>query len=133
MGVKRHRKECGEESTHKDRPLFEHNPRWKGGEVTFPNLNPGENDDQQSKSQETAPDFGIRPGVCGTTPLESEEQTDDGTDEEKCSEEVNLADFLLQREVAMFPVWVLEKEEDCSDCDGADRKVNVETPTPRDA
>lgn len=132
VGVQAHGEEGGEKRAHEHGSLPQHDPRRQRREVALPQLDAGEHQDQQPEAQQTSPDLGVGPGVDRATPLEGEEEADDGADEEEGADEVDLADLLLQGQVAVFADRILEKEKHRRDRDRPDGQVDIEAPAPRD-
>ncbi len=95
MRVEPHSEEHGENGACASRALFEKDARWDSRSVAAVELHEDEDCDYQTETEEAAPDSRVVPGVDAATPLEGEEEADDGADEEEGTEEVDLADFLL--------------------------------------
>jgi hypothetical protein len=85
-----------------------------------------EDDENQAGSQEIAPYFRIAPWIDDTTPLKSQKETDDGTDEKEGSQEVDFANLLLGGKLAVFSIWVLEEEENDGDGNSAEWQIDPE-------
>ena len=130
MCVQGHGQEGGEESADEDRSLSQHDAWREGRRVTFPELDSREGGYQQPEAENTAPHLGVGPRVGRSTPLESEQQANNGTDQEEGTQEVDLADFLFEGQVAVFSHRILEEEEHGRDGDGSNGKIDIEAPAP---
>lgn len=130
MGIQPHGEKGREEGANEYSPLSEHDSRWQSRKIALPQLDSSERGDQQSKTEKASPDFGVGPRVGDTAPLESKKEADNGADEEESTKEVNLADFLFQRQIVVLPFGVLEEKEHGGNGNGADWKIDVEAPSP---
>ena len=108
-------------------------PRRESRSIAFPELNASKRTNEQDEAKKTAPDLTVGPGVRRAAPLQCEEETDDGSNEKKGAEEVDLVDLLFECEFRVWAFGVVEEEEDGGDGDGADGEVDVETPAPGDS
>ena len=65
---------------------------WECGIITLPPLRKTEDYYHSCEADEEADDSGVGPCVCGSSPLEGEEEHDDCWDEDCCADQVELAD-----------------------------------------
>ena len=94
-------------------------------------LHDQEKDAQHPKHDEQDDDVDIGPVVLQTSPLKSEDETDDCRYEQDRSRKIKPGEFLLPgqpRKLAV--VGRLEEGEQKQNGEGADREIDIETPTP---
>jgi hypothetical protein len=89
MSIKTHRQKARVKTREQNCSLPE-NSRRDGGSITAAKLLKNKDDDQETKSEKTAPDFRVFPWIGCPTPLESKEQTDDSTYEEECTKKIDF-------------------------------------------
>lgn len=81
-----------------------------------------------------ANDARVAPGIVGTTPLQSQEEADDGRDEDGAADEVELQNALKDGEALReFGVALdVDHPHDNGHGEAADGEINVEAPAPGD-
>ena len=121
MAVETHGEEHGEQCAGGGGTVLEENARRDCGAVASVELEGDEDDNDEAEPENAAPDFRVVPRVDGAAPLEGEEQTRDGTDQEEGAEEVDLPDFLACGELAVFALGIREEKEDRGNGAAAER------------
>ena len=126
-------KEHGEQHGEQDIAVLKQ-ARRQCAPVFLPELDADEDDDHGAETTEQANDLGVVPRVLGTTPLQSEEEADDGGDEDGRAIEIELTDSLNKSLVdRICRVTVdLDEEEDDNHGKTTDGQVDVEAPAPSD-
>jgi hypothetical protein len=106
--------------------------RRKSSLVALPELDGNKDGDHGAETTEETNDARVAPSIIGATPLQSEEETDNGRDEDGGTGEVELADAVHERHVdAVGAVAVdVDEEEHDDHGDTTNGKVDVETPAP---
>lgn len=106
--------------------------RGKCSLIALPKLNTNEDGNHETKSNKQANDLGVVPGVLSTTPLKSQEKTDDTGNEDCGTSEIESENTSEEGFVLGFvgvAVDVNEKEDD-DHGQATDRQVDVEAPSP---
>lgn len=107
---------------------------WEGGLLANVDLGDGEENRQQTETDEQTDDAGVVPGVLVASPLEGQEKTDNRRDEQAGTDEIQLFDALQDRlSGVLVRDGETEDEQDNRNRDTTDGQVNVEAPSPRDA
>ena len=117
MPKKCHTQKEREQCTSENSPLLQQDAWRKCCPVASPELQITENYQQQAASEETAPYFGVAPRIHSSAPLKGQKQADD---EEESSQEVDLANLLLDGELAVLSLGILEEEENDSDSNASE-------------
>lgn len=85
-----------EETEHhgsKNIAVLEHS-RWQGSLVSLPELNANEDEDHEAKADEQANNLGITPSIFRATPLQGQDETHNGRNEDGSAQKVDLEDAL---------------------------------------
>lgn len=85
-----------EETEHhgsKNIAVLEHS-RWQCSLVSLPELDTNKDDEHEAKANKQANDLGIAPSILGATPLQGQDETHNGGDEDGRAEEIDLKDAL---------------------------------------
>lgn len=127
--------DCGdaeaEESARSNGSLGE-DTRRKKGRVTIPEFNGGKRDQENPEQHEEENDTPIRPSVGAAAPLQGKEEADDARQKAGRAERIETGEMLADSGM-LFRRRELEDEDQYEDRDGADGKIDVEAPAPRDA
>ena len=128
------RPEAGAEKGARPNSPVEKDARRNRRALLQPGLNGEESNHQDAKDDKQGNDAAILPGVLGSTPLQRQQETDDGRNEHGCAEQVKRQDLLLQRQMLLGErrLGQLQKQDDEGDSDGPKRQVDVEAPAPAD-
>lgn len=100
--------------------------------VSLPELDTNEDDEHEAKANEQANDLGVAPGIFRATPLQGQDETHNGGDEDGGAQEIDLEDA-LQDSHAQSVVRVavdVQQEDDDEHGKAADGEVDVEAPSP---
>ncbi len=109
------------------------NARRQGCDVPLHKLQDDKGNDENTKQHEERNNARILPAVLGAAPLQRQQQTDNGWDEDSGAVRVKLPQLLEHRQVAdLVAARRVEEEGDADDSDGANGQVDVEAPAPRD-
>lgn len=124
-------KEEGEEHGNQSVSVFE-KTRRKCSPIALPKLDANEDGNHETKSNKQANNLGIVPGVLSTTPLKSQEKTDDRRNEDCGTSEIESENTSEEGFVLGFvgvAVDVNEKKDD-NHGQATDGQVDVEAPSP---
>ncbi len=105
----------GEISTGSDAALLD-DSEWHGGTVSAFILDEEECDDEYSSDDEESDDTRAGPWICGSAPLQCEQETNDAGKEDHGAERVEFHDLLTKR-VGVLAWGRLEDEEKDDDDD----------------
>ena len=100
-----------------------------------PELDADEDEEADAEDDDEGDDAATGPRVCGTAPLQGDEEADDSREEEDGTEAVELLEALSPGERAVRRVFAsvgdgFEEEENDGKRDAADGEVDVEAPAP---
>lgn len=108
-----------------------HDAWWHGGSLLLPELHGHEAAHEDGEEDEQNDNASIAPVVLGATPLEREKQGDDASHEEQSADGIHLRELAFPRGLgALGSLRRGEEEEDEDGGDEAERKINVEAPSP---
>jgi hypothetical protein len=94
-------------------------------------LNANEDQNHEPEADEQADDARVVPGVVSAAPLQSEQQTNDGGNEDGGAEQIELQNALHPRlAVGIVTGLDVEEEEDDGHGNAAEGQVDVEAPSP---
>lgn len=102
--------------------------------VSFPELDTNKHKDHEAKANKQANNLGVAPSILRATPLQGQDETHNGGDEDGRAEEIDFENT-LQDSHAQSGVRVavdVQQEDDNEHGEAADGEVDVETPSPGD-
>jgi len=97
-GEERPSEACNVEGTSADTPLAD-DPHGDGRFVAFVDLESDEHRDEDAESDKKTDDLGVVPRVLASSPLQSQENADDGGDENGCAFNVHECELVFPGEV----------------------------------
>lgn len=94
------------------------------GVLTLPPLRHNKQHNEDGKTHERANDFGVAPALCCATPLHSENEAQDCTDDENNANDIQLTKHAAPVRTTLQ--WLIDEEEENEKAGyGTNRKVDV--------
>jgi hypothetical protein len=126
LRVQSHGEETRVERRNQYCTVLDQNTWWQSSSVSQLDLERNEDADQKSETEKTSPNLAVAPRICGTSPLQSKQKTDDGTDQEEGTQEIDLLDLFLGSHVGVSSLRVLKEEKHCYQSYAAEGEIDPE-------